>query len=100
MKEITKANFKEATETGIKIVVFSAPWCGPCRMMTPVFEQIEKEEGIDVLKVNVDNETDLSVEHGIKSVPTIMIFKNGKMVKNFIGAKSKTAIIDEIEAIR
>lgn len=99
MKEITKANFKQELETGVKIVTFSAPWCGPCRMMTPVFEQIEKEEGIEVFKVNVDNEPDLSAEHNIKSVPTIMIFKNGKMVKNFIGAKSKSSIIDEIKSI-
>lgn len=79
------------------IVDFYADWCGPCKMMSPVIDKIaeEKSETIKVGKVNVDDNQNLAIKYNIMSIPTILIFKNGNVVKSFIGVTSK----EEIENI-
>ena len=79
------------------IVDFYADWCGPCKMMSPVIDKIaeEKSEKIKVGKVNVDDNQNLAIKYNIMSIPTILIFKNGSVVKSFIGVTAK----EEIEEI-
>ena len=81
------------------IVDFYADWCGPCKMMSPVIDKIaeEKSETIKVGKVNVDDNQNLAIKYNIMSIPTILIFKNGSVVKLFIGVTAKEEIEEIIE---
>ncbi len=96
---LTKDSFKkEVLESEIPVLVdFWATWCGPCRMLAPIIEEIAKEyEGkIKVGKVNVDEENELAASYQIASIPTLILFKNGKAVKTSLGYKPKA----EIEAL-
>lgn len=86
---ITDSTFEEATKTGISVVDFWAEWCGPCRVIAPIIDKLEekyKEEGIKVLKVNVDECSELSVKFGIRSIPTIVVLKDGKEITRQTGS--------------
>ena len=77
---------------------FWAPWCGPCRMVVPIIEEIgEEEPDIKVCKINVDEEPELASRYGIMSIPTLMVVENGQVVKQSMGAKSKEAILDMLQ---
>ena len=97
--KITSENFgKEVLNADKPVVVdFYADWCGPCKMMAPIIDELADENGnIKVGKVNVDDSQDLAVNYGIMSIPTIIIFKNGNVYKKFIGVVSKQDILKEI----
>ena len=83
----------------ITIVDFYADWCGPCKMMSPVIDKIAEEyaENIKVGKVNVDDNQELAMKYNVMSIPTILIFKNGKLEKTFIGVTSKSEIEEAIK---
>jgi len=91
LKEVSDNNFKESTSEGLVMVDFWAPWCGPCRMVTPVLEGLQAELGekITILKMNVDENPEIATQFGITSIPTLMIFKNGELVDRTIGAAPK-----------
>ena len=75
----TKDNFKDLIKEGNVLVDFYAEWCGPCRMLGPILEEVSNEnKDITIIKVNVDNFEDLAREYGIMSIPTVILFKNGK----------------------
>ena len=97
--KITRENFEnEVMKSNIPVLIdFWAPWCGPCRMMGPIIEQLAEEyEGkAKVGKVNVDEEGELSQAFGVMSIPTIVLVKNGKVVKQAVGARPKA----EVEAM-
>jgi len=84
--------FIEEIKSGTTIVDFWAEWCGPCKMVTPVLEEIAKENNVKLLKVNVDESKELSSAFNLTSIPVIMLYTNGEKVKHIIGAKPKPAL--------
>ena len=94
---ITKESFESEVLASDKPVLldFWASWCGPCRMIAPVLDEIAAERSdIKVCKVNVDEEPDLAVQYGIMSIPTLMVFKNGLLVERVVGARPKDSILE------
>ena len=93
---LNQENFDKTINGAETVLVdFWAPWCGPCKMLGPVFEEAEKEvNGKAVLaKINVDEQQDLAVRFGVTSIPTLILFKNGKEVKRSLGFIDKTKIL-------
>lgn len=100
--EITDSSFQEVVLQSDKpvLVDFWAPWCGPCRMLSPVIEQLHNEfEGKAVIgKVNVDDNQQIAVEYGIRSIPTLLFFKNGEVVDKLTGVFPKEVIAEKLSA--
>lgn len=98
---ITSKNFnEEVLNSKIPVLVdFWASWCGPCKMMLPVVEEIEKEmEGkAKICKVNVDEDRDLAMKYDIMSIPTFLVFKDGKVVNSILGVQDKQKIINLLQ---
>ena len=84
------------TEEGITLVNFSAIWCGPCQMLEPVLDEVAKVTDYKVIKVDVDQAGDLAVEYEIRSVPTIIVFKNGKLAERLTGFMTKDEIMKKV----
>jgi thioredoxin 1 len=99
--EISNANFKsEVIESSMPVLVdFWAPWCGPCKMIAPVLDELAKEyEGkIKIVKLNVDDNQGTATEFGIKGIPTLILFKDGKVLEQTIGAQSKELLKKMVE---
>ena len=99
--ELTTGNFEDTTKEGVSLVDFWAPWCGPCRMIAPVIEELAEDfDGkANICKVNTDEEQDLSVKFGIRSIPTILFMKDGEVVDTIIGATSKQALSEKLNSL-
>ncbi len=100
--EITDSNFEELVLKSDKpvLVDFWAEWCGPCRMVGPVVEELATEyTGKAVVgKVNVDTNSEISVKYGIRNIPTILFFKNGEVVEKHVGVAAKNILADKLNA--
>ena len=100
-KIATNTNFDELL-AGEKLVIvdFWATWCGPCRMLSPLLDEVEEEmaDKIEVVKVNVDDADEIAMRFRIMSIPTLLFFKNGQMVDRSVGAMPKSALVDKINA--
>lgn len=97
---LTKHNYDNEVKSSEKPVLidFYADWCGPCRIVSPVVDEIADEnEQFKICKVNVDNEPQLSQEFGVMSIPTLAVVKNGEIVSTAVGVRSKQAILDMLE---
>ena len=100
--EFTDANFQETAldNKGVAVVDFWAEWCGPCRMITPIIEELSTEynDGVTIGKLNVDHNPGVSVKYGVRSIPTILIFKDGEVFDKHVGVTTKKALEDKINA--
>ena len=97
---INKENFqKEVMESEQPVLLdFWAPWCGPCRMVSPVIDEVAGEvSGVKVGKVNVDEQPELAGQFGVMSIPTLVVMKNGKVIESSVGVKPKEHIIKMLE---
>lgn len=94
MIEATKETFVEEINSEKVLVDFWAPWCGPCKMLSGTLDQIQKETNIKIVKVNVDEESELASIYNIRSLPTLILFKNGEMVNQIVGSVSKNKILE------
>jgi thioredoxin 1 len=94
MKKLDKNNFKETIDGDNYILVdFWAEWCGPCKMIAPVLEEISNERtDVAIAKLNVDDNQEIALTYGVQSIPTMILFKNGKVVDKLIGALPKEKI--------
>ena len=100
--QITDANFEELVNSGKPMVLdFWAEWCGPCRMVGPIIDELatEYEGRVTIGKMDVDNNNDVVAQFGIRNIPTVLFFKDGKVVDKQVGAATKTTFVSKIEAL-
>ena len=98
---LNKDNFEQSISSGVALVDFWAEWCGPCKMQLPIIEEFssEMEWKATVGKVNVDEELELAQSFGIQSIPTLILFKDGKPVKKLVGLHSKESLYEEVNQV-
>ena len=100
-KIATNTSFDELLQSEKLVIVdFWATWCGPCRMLSPLLDEVEAEmeDKVEVVKVNVDDADEIAMRYRIMSIPTLLFFKNGQMVDRSVGAMPKSTLVDKINA--
>lgn len=94
----TDQSFKTEVEGGTVLVDFWAPWCGPCKMIAPVLEELDQEVGdkLKIVKVNVDDNPETASQFGVMSIPTLMVMKGSEVVDKFVGFQPKDALLEKV----
>lgn len=101
VKDINDSDFLETIKSAEKVLVdVWAPWCGPCKMLSPIVEEVATElPNVVVVKMNADDNKDVAVQYGIRSIPTLLFFKNGELVDKNVGLVLKNVIIEKINKL-
>jgi thioredoxin 1 len=101
VKHISNEDFEEITGSGVSLVDFWAPWCQPCLMQAPFLEKVAEKMGdkARICKLNVDENGEVAMKFGITGIPTLLIFKDGKIINQFIGVQDDNVLVSALEAI-
>lgn len=100
VNELDNDTFDDAIKADVPVLVdFWAPWCGPCKALGPTIDQIADEVGgtAKICKVNIDDSMEIAARFGIQNIPTILIFKNGEVVRKFVGLQQKATLLNELK---
>lgn len=99
IEQLTSQNFAQKTRKGVVLVDFWADWCMPCKMMAPILNEVAESAGdkATVCKLNVDEYQQVAAKYGIRNIPTIIVFKDGKEVERIVGVKNKEFILSSID---
>lgn len=98
--KLTTSNFEETVKDGVTLVDFWAEWCGPCRQMEPVIEDLAQDYAskAKITKVNIDDEQDIAEKYAIQAIPTLLLFKNGAVAQKFVGLTKKDVLAQALDA--
>jgi len=98
--ELDGTGYDDAVKSGVVLVDFWAPWCGPCKMQTPILEKVAAAVGEKavIAKVNVDETPELAAKYGIRSIPTLILLKDGENKQQFVGLQQEAALVSAIDA--
>ena len=93
-------SFEERIKSGNVIVDFFAPWCGPCKSISPIFADLSnKHKNVSFIKVNIDNFPDIKTKYRVRGIPQLLFFKDGKLIKTLVGAQNKKALDENIRSV-
>ncbi len=102
IKNLTDQNFQAQIKSGVTLVDFWAGWCMPCKMMVPILNEVAEEIGdtAKIAKLDVESNRGSSAKFGVRNIPTMILFKNGKEINRFVGAKTKSFLVSEINKVK
>jgi len=96
--ELDESNFAGQIQSGVVLLDFWATWCGPCKSLMPVLDQIAAElPDVKIFKINVENSTQLASQYAVRTVPTLFVLKDGEIVNEFVGSQSKAALVEALQ---